>query len=1262
MNFSSLYPRLTDVLQNNCAAACRKLGLPPILPALFRGGTIDDLVLLHSMLFSLQYSSAKSWIESGIQVDALIGHSFGQIVALCVAGSISLEHALLFVSKRALLIREKWNTDPGAMMAIDCSHQQVEDLRSRLKEVHNLHIDVACYNGPGSFVLSGSSSSIEKAKEESTGLKTTDLHNTHAYHSYGADIIMDDLLAVAQSLDIRIPPLHVETCSKDSAWSQFTAQELAEHTREPVFFHDAVQRLSSRFPSAIWVEAGSATPVIAMTRRLLQESNGSEVFVPVNISTLDAKKNLSEAITKLWLSGASVKYWGFHPTSNYRYKALDLPPYQFETHSQWINLGSVAQNKTPLPGNYELDLVIEAPHLVRRPNERLYQVNTAAHLFQLAGQGHRVYEKGICPASLYVEIAIAGATKASAGTHQPSVVPHLENITMSAPLYSADASAGVSARFLQLTAHSWEFSIFSSPHQLGRPLKHACGTIRLARESDDLPPKRRLGLLQQVMPMSRAGRILDSASAEGMSGPLVYKSVNDVVKYASCYRGVTKLSALAEEAAGIVALSYAELVESSRRLHASIAFDNFLQVADLHINCLSPHTKDEVFMCTGIEEIVFSDSVAQGKPSLPQRWHVYSYYEPVSDSSTKHNVLVYDSDSQTLVVAIINATFKSVPLGSLRRSLSKLSTQNLDELHINGPDFTGLAQDSGYQSRTSPTSSGDNPFKKAIVTDDAVLSQATNNKPKEKDSSDTGTQIGVQVQDLSQVIARILEIPVDEVKPTSTMEALGIDSLVTAELRSDIQRAFGVTVSQDQLRNSTDVQRLFHHVRGCLEPDQQPSNIRLDKDGTERHDAQIATIEKELWPMTTHQETNWANKKVPATTDPSSISRRCFLQAKADYDRVAAHVGFAGFYNGPFKLQSKLVLKYVTEAFASMGICLTDLEKGQQLPTLPNDPRHDKLALQLFKILEEAAIIERGDSSGAVFFRTGQPIPTETAESLHHKMLAAYPQHASETSLLRTTGSKLASCLLGTDDPLALIFKDARARSLLEDVYANAPMFKTGTVLLAQYLVSLLENARPDRETRILEIGAGTGGTTSFLVAQLTEALQAGDGGSLGRLSYTFTDVSPSLVVAARRKFAKWDFMEYAVLDIEKEPPPQLLDTYDIVISTNCVHATKDLVRSATNIRKTLREGGILCLVELTRNLFWFDLVFGLLEGWWLFDDGRQHALAHEEVWKTHLLSAGFSFVDWTSSDSDESAVLRVITAWTSNLLPDEDVVASGED
>lgn len=60
---------------------------------------------------------------------------------------------------------------------------------------------------------------------------------------------------------------------------------------------------------------------------------------------------------------------------------------------------------------------------------------------------------------------------------------------------------------------------------------------------------------------------------------------------------------------------------------------------------------------------------------------------------------------------------------------------------------------------------------------------------------------------------------------------------------------------------------------------------------------------------------------------------------------------------------------------------------------------------------------------------------------------------------------------------------------------------------------------------KILEMGAGTGGTTKWLVPLVGIPAE-----------YMFKDLSPSFVAAARNKLKQYPSMEYAVHEIEKAP------------------------------------------------------------------------------------------------------------------------------
>lgn len=171
------------------------------------------------------------------------------------------------------------------------------------------------------------------------------------------------------------------------------------------------------------------------------------------------------------------------------------------------------------------------------------------------------------------------------------------------------------------------------------------------------------------------------------------------------------------------------------------------------------------------------------------------------------------------------------------------------------------------------------------------------------------------------------------------------------------------------------------------------------------------------------------------------------------------------------------------------------------------------------------------------------------------------------------------------------------------------------------------------------------GGTARYLVDFLTRRGI--------KFEYTFTDISSALVSQAKKKFASYGSMKFMTLDCDRPAPKELIGRFHVVIATNCIHATKDATASASNIRPVLRPDGIFALVEFTRGIYWFDLVYGLLEGWWVFDDGRQHALADEWFWDKSIRAAGFKHVSWTDGVTKEAQTLRIICAFNSEAQKD---------
>lgn len=174
---------------------------------------------------------------------------------------------------------------------------------------------------------------------------------------------------------------------------------------------------------------------------------------------------------------------------------------------------------------------------------------------------------------------------------------------------------------------------------------------------------------------------------------------------------------------------------------------------------------------------------------------------------------------------------------------------------------------------------------------------------------------------------------------------------------------------------------------------------------------------------------------------------------------------------------------------------------------------------------------------------------------------------------------------------------------------------------------------------QILEVGAGFGGTTT----RLAEILRA----SGVSVSYKFTDISPLLVKSAKAKFSKYAWMEFQTLNLENDIPPLLKGTYDVVIGTNCVHATTSKVRTISRLKSLLNDQGFIMLSEVTEVIDWYDIVFGLLDGWWVADDGSKYPLQPPESWVHAFREAGFmdSNITYSRGVSPESNTQRLLIA-----------------
>ncbi|CRG83761.1 Lovastatin nonaketide synthase [Talaromyces islandicus] len=257
-------------------------------------------------------------------------------------------------------------------------------------------------------------------------------------------------------------------------------------------------------------------------------------------------------------------------------------------------------------------------------------------------------------------------------------------------------------------------------------------------------------------------------------------------------------------------------------------------------------------------------------------------------------------------------------------------------------------------------------------------------------------------------------------------------------------------------------------------------------------------------------------------------------------------------------------------------------------------------------------------------------------------------------------GKNLPSILRGEQDPLQFLFKDDYIHAYYRETN-DRPCFGQWDRYLQIY-------AAKNPKMRILEIGAGTGATTT----QVLHALSHGCGHSETNpvyMSYDFTDLSPVFPQRAQEKYKNYPRIKYQVLNIEKDPVQQgyAAESYDLIIAANVLHATPKLSYTLANVRKLLKPKGKLMLYEITRpEIVRSGFVGGLMAGWWAgMEDGRPWSPAITTAqWADLLTDAGFSGIDleipeYNHPDCQETSIM--VSTAVSNVAPERSLVANDE-
>ena len=296
--------------------------------------------------------------------------------------------------------------------------------------------------------------------------------------------------------------------------------------------------------------------------------------------------------------------------------------------------------------------------------------------------------------------------------------------------------------------------------------------------------------------------------------------------------------------------------------------------------------------------------------------------------------------------------------------------------------------------------------------------------------------------------------------------------------------------------------------------------------------------------------------------------------------------------------------------------------------------KHERFFLRVLEIFQSEGWLKKEGIRYTVIAEPSCGQPQQIVEDLGRFQEA----YASEIGMVHQCGQHLSDVLQGTVDVLKFIFPDGSLRQA-ETFYQDSISFRFYNTILGEVVKETISEIPRNSEIRILEVGGGTGGLTSYVLPHLPSE----------GTEYVYSDVSPLFLSQAKEKFRDYPFLSYRAFDIEKEATKQGFapQSFDLILASDVLHATRQIHDTLRSLQTLLAPSGQLIFLETTRPTIWVDLVFGLTEGWWRFSDlhvRSSHPLLTIEQWKNALSSVGFkeiaAFYDTTKEACSQSVFL----------------------
>jgi acyl transferase domain-containing protein len=698
-----------------------------------RLGQVD---VIQPVLFAVEVALAAQWRAWGVEPDAVVGHSMGEVAAACVAGALSLEDAARIICERSRLLRRV--SGQGAMALVELT---LEQARQALAGVED-RVAVAVSNGPRSTVLSGEPEALRRvvASLEGQGIFCRWVKVDVASHSPQMDALREDLLEVLRGLSPRQAsvPLCSTVTGEPLDGARMVPEYWVSNLREPVLFSTAVSRLREQ-GIEVFVEMSPHPILLPSVEQVLQHLERPGTVLPSLRRQEGERQSLLRSLGALYALGWPVDWARVRPEGG---RCVPLPSYPWQRERFWLEApvleGQVAVRRDDAA---EHPLLGRPLHLAAQSGARYWEVMLALESLPYLAD-HQVGGAALVPGSAFVEMALAAAA-----AHAPGRAHALHALRFDEALVlTAEAPRRVQCVLEEAPGGVLRLRFFSREEGQATTAwtLHAQGELRPGQETARAAPS----------PESLQARL-----APGPDAAALYpRMAEHGLEYGPAFQGIEQVWGGGDEVLARLRLPTPQREVASAYLAHPALLDAALQAAVA--GALGEVPAGSGFLSTGLE------CVRVRAPAGVSGWSLARRRPGGGAAGFTADVLLLDEQGQ-VVVEVLGMQVRRLP---------------------SVPRFQGAP---ARRSKEAPVARRDESLVQAL--------KSAEPGPRRRALLET---------EVRGVVAQVLKLTAARVDLDRPLRSLGIDSIMSVELRNRLEAKLGVTLSATLIWNYPTVNEM----------------------------------------------------------------------------------------------------------------------------------------------------------------------------------------------------------------------------------------------------------------------------------------------------------------------------------------------------------------------------------------------------------------------------------------------------------------------